>query len=271
MTNDPFHRPEDFRRRLASGVPQLGICSMYASPGIIERIGPDWDWLWLDGQHGELDQGNARQMVRACDLIGRASFLRVPGQEYSTIGKGLDAAPTGLIVPCVNTPEQAAAVVQAGKFAPTGNRSYGGRRPIDLYGRNYSEPERQPLLILQIESPEALENVETIAAMPGVDGLFLGPDDLLIRQGCPMDTPRNVALLGEAMERVVTACHQNDKPAILVGMGDGILDLAIAIKTDMIVVGGDVPFLAGASKQAAAAAREAVAKGSGNASGGSLY
>ena len=118
-----------FRSVLQSRIPQLGLNVMYPSPGAVERIAPDWDWIWLDGQHGEIDYGEMLQLVRACDLVGRPAFVRVPGHEAGPIGLALDMGATGVIVPCVDMPEQARALVAAAKFPPLGKRSYGGRHP----------------------------------------------------------------------------------------------------------------------------------------------
>ena len=69
-----------FAELLAEG-PQIGLSHMYPAPGIIERIGPDWDWIWIDAQHGELDYSDVLGSVRACNLIGKPAVVRVPGHE----------------------------------------------------------------------------------------------------------------------------------------------------------------------------------------------
>jgi 4-hydroxy-2-oxoheptanedioate aldolase len=250
-----------FRSVLQSGVPQLGLNIMYPSPGAVERIGPDWDWIWLDGQHGEIGYNEMLQLVRACDLIQRPAVVRVPGHEAGPIGLALDMGATGVIVPCVDTPEQARALVDAAKFPPLGRRSYGGRRPIDFKGRTYSNTANDDtLLVIQIETPEAIENVDEIAAIPGVDALFLGPDDILLRRGVAMDVPRTRELLEPDMAAVVRACRQHKKFAVTVGVSPVMLALCIELGFSMIVAGGDVPFLVNSSKRAADDARALVKK-----------
>src|SRR6185436_17886989 len=128
------------------GVPQLGLNMMYPSPGAIERIGPDWDWIWIDGQHGELGYEETLAMVRACDRIERPAFVRVPHHGFGSISLALDTAPTAVIVPVVDTLEEARQIVKAAKFPPLGGRSYGGRRPIDLAGRLYSDSANEEVL-----------------------------------------------------------------------------------------------------------------------------
>jgi 4-hydroxy-2-oxoheptanedioate aldolase len=245
-----------FRKALAAGVPQLGLSVMYPPAGVIERIGPDWDWMWIDGQHGELGYSDVLGLVRACDMIRRPAIVRVPGHEFGPIGLSLDTGAAGVIVPCVDTPAQARAVVDAAKFPPLGKRSYGGRRPIDLLGRTYSDTANEDvLLVCQIESPLAIENADAIAAIDGVDALFLGPDDIMLRRGFSMTAPRNKASLGQDMQVLIDACHKHGKLGVMVGVGEEMLGLCLKMGFHMIVSGSDVMFLANGSKKAAGDAR----------------
>jgi 4-hydroxy-2-oxoheptanedioate aldolase len=253
----PIYQPSEFRKALNTGTPQLGMNLMYPSPGVVERIGGDWDWIWIDGQHGQHSYDSMLASVRACQLVGRASFPRVPSHEAGAIGLVLDMGATGVIVPVVSTVEEAKAVVRAAKFPPLGQRSYGGRRPIDLWGRGYSDTANEDtILIVQIESPEAVENAERIAAIPGIDGLFLGPDDVLLRRGHSPLVPRTKEILGNDLEAVVKACRNNGKIPVCVGMGPEQLRLCVDTGCQMIVAGGDVPFLANTSKSTSQEARQ---------------
>ena len=248
-----------FQDKIQSG-PQLGLCVMYPSPGVVERIGGDWDWIWVDGQHGQIGYSELLNLVRACDLIQRPALVRVPGHEACNIGLALDAGAAGVIVPCVDTPEQAQSVVNAAKFPPLGKRSYGGRRPIDLHGREYSDGANEDLLLVcQIESPEAVENAEAIAAIPGVDALFLGPDDIMLRRGFSMTAPRSRESLGADMEIVMSACRKHNKIGAMVGFGE-MLSVCVEMGFGLIAAGGDVPFLANTSKQVSTEARAVLAK-----------
>jgi 4-hydroxy-2-oxoheptanedioate aldolase len=239
-----------FREKLEQG-PQLGLAVMYPSPGVVERIGPDWDWIWLDGQHGQLGYSELLNLVRACNLIDRPALVRVAGHEAGSISLALDMGAAGVIVPCVDTPAQAATVVKAAKFPPLGNRSYGGRRPIDLAGRGYSDSANEDtLLVVQIESPGAVENADEIAAIAGVDALFLGPDDLMLRRSYAVNAPRDKEALGADMEAVVAACRRHNKYSVMVGMDTQMFKLCVEIGFDLIVGGGDVPFLVGGSRRA---------------------
>ena len=96
------------RKMLDGGKPLLGLSVMYPSAGAVERIGAEWDWIWVDGQHGEMGYETTLAYVRACDLIQRPAVVRVPGHEFGSIGKALDMGAAAVITPCVDTPEQAA-------------------------------------------------------------------------------------------------------------------------------------------------------------------
>lgn len=251
---------DSFHARLRSGVPQLGINMMYPSPGAIERIGPDWDWIWIDGQHGEIGYSEMLAMVRACNHINRPAFVRAPHHEFGSIGLALDAAPTAVIVPVVDTPGQAKAVVKAAKFPPVGGRSYGGGRPVDLAGRLYSDTANEDvLLVVQIESPEAIDNAEAIAAIDGVDALFLGPDDIMLRRGYAMSAPRSEQTLGKDMQAVVAACRKHGKFSVASGgVNARMVKYAADVGFHMIVAAADIRFLASASEKAAKEARKIV-------------
>lgn len=245
-----------FRSMLETGQPQLGLCIMYPSPGVIERIGPDWDWVWIDGQHGQMGYQDVLSQVRACNLIQRPALVRVAGHDFGAIGLALDTGADGMIVPLVNNVEEARQAVKAAKFPPLGGRSYGGRRPIDLLGRLYSDTANSDtLLVVQVESPEAVENAEGIAAIPGVDALFLGPDDIMLRRGLSMNMRRSRETLGREMEAVAAACRRHGKFAVTVGAGAEMVRLCAVTGYHMIVAGGDVRFLANASKEVSAEAR----------------
>lgn len=250
-----------FRSRLAAGETQIGFCAMYPAPGVIERVGGDWDFVWIDAQHGELGYNDQLALVRACNFVGIAPIVRVPWLDPASIGQALDMAADGVIVPCIDTVEQARLAVDAAKFPPLGRRSYGGRRPIDLHGRTYADnANTEQLLILQIESPAAFEAAADIAAIPGVDGLMLGPDDMLLRRGVSMTTPRSPENLAADMRGIAEAARKHGKFLIGIGFDETMIKLNADLGVQMIVSGGDVPFLANSSKAASGLARTVLGK-----------
>jgi 4-hydroxy-2-oxoheptanedioate aldolase len=250
----------DLRQKLSSPGPLIGLFSCYPSPGIIERIGPDWDFVLIDGQHGQHAYGDILNCVRACEVVGVPGLIRVPWLEAGVIGLALDTDAAGVVVPCIDSVEEARAAVAAAKFPPLGRRSYGARRVIDRRGRTYSDTANtDKLLIVQIESPQAIEAADAIAAIEGVDALMLGPDDVMLRRGFSMTTPRSTATLGADMKVVADACRRHGKLAMGVGFGAELFNLHLSQGYRLVICGSDVPFLANSSKAASSEARTWVA------------
>jgi 4-hydroxy-2-oxoheptanedioate aldolase len=245
-----------FLEKLKSG-PQLGLGVFYPAAGITERIGPDWDFIWIDGQHGQFGYKDVLDTVRACDLVKKPAMLRVPGHEAGIIGLYLDTACAALMVPMIETAEEAKAIVQAAKFPPLGKRSFGGRRPIDLYTRTYAHQNVPgPLLIVQIESLVGLENVEKIAAVEGIDGLFFGPDDMALREGLPMDVTRAAGHFDKAHKKVADAARKSSKICGGCFFNAEAMAKAVEFGYTLNVCCGDVPLLANGSKAQAKIFRE---------------
>lgn len=177
-----------FTERLKADTTLLGFCTMYPAPGIVEAIGTGWDFVWIDGQHGEIDYHAAISAVRAADLVGLATLLRVPTHDAGMLGMYADTDAAAIMVPMVNDVAQAKHIVSALKFPPLGTRSYGGRRVIDRSGRDYYRT-REQLIVAQIETREAVVNARAIASTPGIDALFFGPDDMKVQMGIDVNTP----------------------------------------------------------------------------------
>jgi len=251
----------NFKEALAEK-PQLGFGSMYSSPGIIERIGQHWDWCWIDVQHGEWGMHDAIQAIRACNLVGIYALVRLPGHSPDAIGKILDMGCHAIMVPMIENREQAEAVVDAARFAPKGHRSYGGRRPIDLYGRAYSHSENpQPLIVCQIESPKGFERVDEIAATDGVDALFFGPDDMAVAQGMVMDKPRPAGHFDSEMAAVGSAAKRHGKIAGGIFATPETIRMGVELGYHMIVSAGDSALLATHSQATSATCRDALVDG----------
>ncbi len=247
-----------FSEALKSG-PQIGLGLMYPACGIVERIGPDWDWIWIDGQHGELGDSDILAAVRASNLIRRPAVVRIAGHEAGFIAKALDTAADAVIIPMVENAEQALRIVRATKFAPLGNRSFGGRRPIDLHGRGYAHPDHpQPMLICQIESLDGVKNVDSIAAVPGVDALFFGPDDMALRNGLPMDQPHPDRYFDKILRAIAQAAKKHDIFAGGVFSTPNKAGKAAELDYRLILGSLDVSLLAASSKAEAQSMRAAL-------------
>lgn len=178
--------------------PAVGISLRFFDPAIIEMIGSVWDFVWVDLQHSVISNERLSNLVRACDLVGVSTFVRVPLDARAMVESALDLDVAGVIVPMVMNPADAVQAVRASKYPPLGNRSAGGRRIIDRQGANYlTTANDAQWLICQIETPEALQNAAAIADTPGVNGLMLGPDDYALRASAAADGS-SAAVLDEA-------------------------------------------------------------------------
>jgi 4-hydroxy-2-oxoheptanedioate aldolase len=244
-----------FIDRQASG-PLLGLGLVYPSVGAMERIGPDWDWIWIDAQHGDIDIGESASLVRTAELIGRPALVRIPAQDPAWVGKMLDFGAAGVIVPMIESLEQARTMIQAAKFPPLGNRSFGGRRVIDRMGRGfYRSANTDTLLILQTESNHSVALAEKMAALDGVDGLFPGPDDQAIRDGRDVDAPKDRAAIGNQTRVVAEACRRHGKLSVGLALNDMAMEMAREFGYRLIACGSDVGFLTSGSKNTVQKAR----------------
>ena len=202
----------EFSKQIKNGEIKLGINIMYPVPGVIERIGADWDWVWIDAQHGQFEYNSILACVRACDYIKVPSVIRVPNHDYGFIGLALDTGASGVMVPMVNTAEEAELIVKASKFPPVGQRSYGARRLIDLYGRGYSHTANSDTIIIaQIETKEGLMNVDEIANVQGIDVIFFSPDDMAMQDNMNMDELRKPKHFEKEMKKLAETAKNAGK------------------------------------------------------------
>jgi 4-hydroxy-2-oxoheptanedioate aldolase len=227
-------------QRLQAGETILGLSNSYPAAGIIEVMCPGWDMVWIDSQHGQHDYNSLLAAIRAADLLGVSTLVRVSTHDPLLLGTYADMDPDALMVPMVETPEQAESIARALRFAPRGNRSYGGRRVIDMHGRNYYQ-EYKPLIFAQIETLESVDNAEAIAAVEGIDLLFFGPDDMKTRMGIPIDTaPIEHPELREAMRRTAEIARAAGKFAGTVAATPPAVKACHEMGYQVLMCGGDV-------------------------------
>jgi 2-keto-3-deoxy-L-rhamnonate aldolase RhmA len=201
--------------KIRAGQPVFGLNTQYVDPALIELCGADWDFVWIDLQHGMLGPNDLPGLIRACDLVGLTSLVRLPANRPDLVSFVLDLDIGGAIVAQVESVAQVYELVGAAKFPTLGNRSFGGRRIIDRQGRDYVlSANSNQWLILQIESPEAAALCDSFAAIPGVDGLMIGPDDMKMRLGLSLSAPLDTPELARAAEAVTTACRRHGKRAM---------------------------------------------------------
>ena len=230
-------------RKLHEGRVLLGLGQMYPASGIIEGMCKGWDFVWIDGQHGEMSYDSILHAVQAAMAAGVEGLVRVPGHEHSVLGQYADLAPAAIMVPMVETRDQARYVARGLCFPPLGNRSYGGRRLVDIHGRD-AYREYELLVVAQIETVQSVENASDIISTEGVGCLFFGPDDMKVQMGIPVNTPvlENKRLL-DAMARTAQAAREAGKFAGTVASDKDTLRVALEMGYRMIVGGSDIVFL----------------------------
>jgi 2-keto-3-deoxy-L-rhamnonate aldolase RhmA len=163
--------------------------------------------ITLDMQHGLFDQRSAVECIRAIQLHGTAAMVRLSGANRFLTGFLLDAAVSGLILPQTGSAAEARQLVAACQYPPQGQRSYGPTRAA-LFDRS---PAVRPVTFCMIETREGLDCVGEIAAVDGVDGLFVGPGDLGISIGLGPGQDRSEPEFGEALTTIVQAARQAGK------------------------------------------------------------
>jgi 2-keto-3-deoxy-L-rhamnonate aldolase RhmA len=172
-----------FRQRIAAGELCVGTGITFCDPSVSELMGEvGYDFTWIDMEHGPIDLQIALGHVMAMRGTHTAPFVRVRVNDVDVIKRVLDLAPAGIIVPNVKTADGAQAAVQACRYPPQGVRGYGPRRG-QYFGKisqaqYLDEVKDDPLIILQIEHIEAVNNLDAILAVPGIDSICLGPNDL---------------------------------------------------------------------------------------------
>ena len=183
-----------------------------------------FDALYFDLQHSTVPEDAVAQISTAAVQAGITPLVRIPEGGYGTALRLLDGGALGIVVPDLSTAEQAREAVSFCKFPPLGNRSNAGRYPHFGYRGIPAVETRQALndntlLIVMIETAAALENVEAIAAVPGVDVVHIGSSDLSSDFGVPGQNMHPKVL--SALERVVAACRKNGKIPGMGGLSGG--------------------------------------------------
>ncbi|MGE3846432.1 MAG: HpcH/HpaI aldolase/citrate lyase family protein [Gammaproteobacteria bacterium] len=177
------------------------------SAEMLARAG--FDWVLIDMQHGCMDYETAVGMIRAIDLGGVTPLVRVPWNEPGIIGRMLDAGAMGVVVPMIQDADDARRAVDACLYPPAGRRSFGPIRVGTRDGAGYFASANERVAVIpMIETADALANVEGIAAVPGVDALFVGPFDLSIALGLPPGDNDGEPLFDAALARIGAAAKQ---------------------------------------------------------------
>ncbi len=218
-----------------------------------------FDWLFLDCEHGTLGLDAAAQIAVAALDAGIAPIARVPNGEYAIATRLLDNGVLGTVIPHVDTPDEAREVVRRLKYPPLGHRSSGGIGPhYGLRGMKIGDAatamNAANLTVVMLETPTAIENAEAIAAVPGIDVLLIGTNDLCFEMGIPGEYTHDRVVA--AYERMVAACRANGKHAGMGGIyAEDIMERYIRMGCRFNLAGGDQAFMMAAAQSRSAALR----------------
>ena len=197
-------RQNRVKQKLAAGE-TVFVAAGLDNPDAIDRFGPvGFDGVWLEGEHGPVDFGDMSDLARASDLWGLTSILRIHVNEQAVIYRAFDRGVQGIVVPHVNTREEAENVVAGGKFAPVGQRGlFFGRQGYGV--SDYVQTANDhTLLVVLIEDIVAVRNLDEILSVDHIDVFFVAPTDLAASMGHMDNTghPEVQKVIDDALARI---------------------------------------------------------------------
>jgi 2-keto-3-deoxy-L-rhamnonate aldolase RhmA len=244
------------RERLERGELSLGVgIRVLRSVEVAKAMkSSGFDWLFIDLEHGALSIETASQMCLAALDVGIAPLVRVPNGEYSLATRLLDNGALGIVVPHVETSEEACTIVDRLRYPPQGHRGVFSIMPQFDYKPSAdmtASLNASNLIVVMLESAKAIANAETIAAVSGIDVLLIGTNDLCIDLGVPGELGH--AKVAEAYAQTIAACRKHGKWPGMGGVYDEkLMRQYIGMGARLILGGSDLGFLMdGAAKRTA--------------------
>jgi 4-hydroxy-2-oxoheptanedioate aldolase len=222
-----------------------------------------WDSLTIDMQHGLIDYAAAVAMLTAISTTATVPMVRVPWNEPGILMRMLDAGAYAVICPMVNTRDDAERLVAAARYPPLGSRSMGPARALLYGGADYPRGANDTVVVFaMVETRQALDNLDEILRVPGLDAVYIGPADLSLALGCSpsfddVDPPVAEAIdfvLARAKARgIVAGIHNGTAEGALKRIGKGF---------QFVTIGSDARFMAAGAQQVVAKMRQGLAAGS---------
>lgn len=238
------HNP--FKRALRAGKPQIGLWSSLSSNYTVEVIaGAGFDWILIDMEHSPNDLESLLSQLQAAAPYPSHPVVRVPWNDMVTVKRVLDAGAQSLLIPYVQNAEEARQAVAYTRYPPAGVRGVAGTTRATRFGRvkDYAKRAHEEICVLvQLETQAALAELEKVAGVEGVDGVFIGPADLHASMGYTGETanPAVLPMIEEAMRRIVKA----GKAAGYLSPVEADAKRMLAAGAQFVAVGADVGLLA---------------------------
>jgi 4-hydroxy-2-oxoheptanedioate aldolase len=243
-----------FKRAIVAGEMQLGLWSGLSNNVTVEVLAnAGFDWLLLDTEHSPNELPMVHSQLQAISQGTAHPIVRPPWNDTVTIKRYLDVGAQTLLIPFVQDAEEALKAVAATRYPPLGVRGYSAAARASDYGRVKEYPlrcEDELCVLVQVETPHALANIEAIAAVDGVDGIFIGPGDLSASMGHIGNPahPDVVAAIEDAIQRI---CASGKAAGILTG-DEAMARRYIAAGCTFVAVGSDIGILARGAENLAA-------------------
>jgi 4-hydroxy-2-oxoheptanedioate aldolase len=207
-------RPNAVKRALKAGQPSVGTWLSLGSitaARFMARAG--YEWLTVDIEHSLVDWETATHMFAAIAEPGCIALARVPSNRHDHIKRVLDNGAQGIVVPMVNSREEAQAAVAACLYPPFGNRSVGGSVHALNFGATapdyFARANDELLVVLQCEHIKAVQDADAIFSVPGIDAIFVGPNDLAASMRSPDNKPPTAEATAQAMKHVLETCRRH--------------------------------------------------------------
>lgn len=207
-------RKNPVKQALKAGKPSVGTwlsLGNITAARFLARAG--FAWLTVDIEHSLVDWETATHIFASVADAGCTALARVPANRHDHIKRVLDNGAHGIVVPMVNSREEAQAAVAAAKYPPAGNRSVGGAvhaLNFDATANDYYDRANDEILVvLQCEHIAAVENADAIFSVPGIDAIFVGPNDLAASMRGPDGKPPSGEATTQIMKRILDACRRN--------------------------------------------------------------
>ena len=247
--------PNRAKQRILAGKLALGMGLRQARTVDIAQIARscDFDWLFIDMEHNSMSVDTAAQICHAALMVGVTPMVRVPAHEPFHSTRLLDTGAQGIVVPHVSTAEQARAVVDFCRFTPLGHRSIPGSLPQTLFqtlpvSETVALINAETLVVAMIETVEGRDNVDEIAAVPGIDVLLVGCTDMAAELGVPGELGHPE--VKDTLDAVFAACRRHGKVAGVGGVYDETLMAEYIGKgARLILSGSDLAFLMTGARQ----------------------
>src|SRR6516165_7989992 len=241
-------RPNPVKRALKSGQPSVGTWLSLGSitaARFLARAG--WAWLTVDVEHSLVGWETTTHMLAAIADAGCTALVRVPSGRHENIKRALDNGAHGIVVPMVNSREEAEAAVAAALYPPAGNRSVGGSVHALNFGTTapdyYTHANEELLIVIQCEHIQAVENADAIFSVPGISAIFVGPNDLAASMRTRDGKPPSGEASSQAMKHILETCKKHKVPAGLHCTSAEEVSARIAEGWQFIAVGSELRML----------------------------